>query len=80
MNREEILNKLQKTTEETLGLNGVSFTPKTKLSGLAISSYGIVQLICAVEDAFDIEIANKDLKACKTVGDVVKIVEKGLSE
>ena len=51
--------------------------PKTKIKdGLHLSSYGLVQLICAIEDKYDIEIPNKDLRSFKTVQNIVDYIEK----
>jgi acyl carrier protein len=50
---------------------------KTKIEKIPeLSSLGVVQLICGLEDEFDIEIPNSALKKIKTVGDVVKFLEK----
>ena len=78
MKKEIILCELQEIAEAVLGQNDFVLTEKTKLSDLAVSSYGIVQMICAVEDRYDIEVPNKTLRAFKTVGDVVKYLEKNV--
>ena len=49
-------------------------TPISKQSGL--NSFLVIQMICAVEDAFDIRIDNKALRSFKRAGDIVKYVEK----
>ena len=52
-------------------------TPKTKIhGGLQLSSLGIAQFICEIEDRFDIEISSKDLQSFKTVQDIVDYLEK----
>lgn len=51
--------------------------PKTKIKdGLHLSSLGKVQLICEIEDHFEIEIPAEDLKSFKTVQSIVDYVEK----
>ena len=42
---------------------------------LNINSYDFIQIVCAVEDEFDIEIPDKDLAKMITVGDVVAYIE-----
>lgn len=37
-----------------------------------------IQLICGLEDEFDIDIPNSAVKKIKTVGDVVKFLEKNI--
>ena len=62
---------------ELTGNYDVEITPKTKLKdGLRLSSLGKVQLVCAIEDRFDIEIPNKALSSFKTVQDIVKYLER----
>lgn len=43
---------------------------------LHISSLAIIQMVCAIEDEFDIEIPNSAIKKFKTVKDVIKFIEK----
>ncbi len=43
---------------------------------LGLDSFDLVQIICEIEDEFDIEIPDKILKNFNTVGDVVKYLEK----
>lgn len=43
---------------------------------LGLDSFDLVQIICEIEDEFDIEIPDKVLKNFNTVGDVVKYLEK----
>jgi len=54
-----------------------NITPKTKIhGGLQLSSLGIAQLVCEIEDRFDIEISAKDLQSFKTVQNIVDYLEK----
>jgi len=46
-------------------------------SDLDISSYEFVQVICEVEEAFNIEIPDRAIAGFKTVGDVLEWIEKG---
>ena len=51
--------------------------PKTKIKGgLPLSSLGMAQLVCEIEDRFDIEISASELKSIKTVQDLVSYLEK----
>ena len=72
-----MLERLQNILNNITGRNDV-ITPSTKLRNkdFAISSYSLVQLICAVEDEFDIEIPNSQIKKFKTVKDVIAFIEK----
>lgn len=46
-------------------------TADTRLAdGLGLNSYDVVSIITEFEDAFDIEIPDKDIKKLQTIGDV----------
>ncbi|MBR5825894.1 MAG: acyl carrier protein [Clostridia bacterium] len=72
-----MLERLQELFKDITGKE-IEITPNTKLKNkdLAISSYSLIQLICAIEDEFDIEIPNSQIKKFKTVKDVISFIEK----
>lgn len=43
---------------------------------LGMTSFELIQLTCAVEDEFDIEIPDKEIKNFKTVGEVIGFIKK----
>ena len=71
-----MLAELQKLFNDVVGREDIELTLKTKLKELPLSSLGLVQLICAMEDEYDIEISNSDMKSFKNVKDVVEYLEK----
>lgn len=71
-----MLTELQKLFNDVVGREDIELTLKTKLKELPLSSLGLVQLICAMEDEYYIEISNADMKKFKTVKDVVEYLEK----
>ena len=73
-----MLERLQKIFNETTGRTDIVITPKTKLNNKEynFSSFAIIQLICAIEDEFDIDIPNAEIKKFKTVNDIIKFLEK----
>ncbi len=71
-----MFDKLQELYNEISGREDIKLDPQMKLKDLELSSLGLVQLICAIEDEFDIEISNKDLKNFKSVKNVVDYLEK----
>ena len=72
-----MLEILKEIYTEVTGAEAPDITPKTKLSeGLGLSSFGKIQLVCAVEDRFGISIPNKVLASFKTVNDIIKYLEK----
>lgn len=74
-----MLEELKAIYLDMTGNEDRDITPKTRIAdGLGLSSFGKVQLVCAIEDRFDIEIPNKALASFKTVGDIVKYLEKNV--
>ncbi len=74
-----MLQRIEKVFYEVTGRTDVKLTEKTKIDkNLGISSLGVVQIICGLEDEFDIEIPNSVIKKLKTVGDVVKYLEENV--
>lgn len=57
------------------GKDPSDITEKTKLKKMGLSSLSVVELICAIEDEFDIEIPNSQIKKFKTVKDVAIFIK-----
>ena len=76
-----MLERLQEIFNDITG-KSVVITPNTKLRNkeFVISSYSLIQLICAIEDEFDVEIPNSQIKKFKTVKDVINFIEKEIEE
>lgn len=71
-----MFEKLQEIYNGISGREDIKLDPQMKLKDLELSSLGLVQLICAIEDEFDIEISNKDLKSFKSVKNVVDYLKR----
>lgn len=78
MSDQEIIEKLQGIIRSTLGRDDIVLTEKTKLHDLGVSSFAMVQFVCAVEDEFDIEIPNTAIKSINSVPATVKLLKKQL--
>lgn len=71
-----MLEKLIAILEEYVDLKDMKITEDTDLKNeLDINSIELAELICAVEDEFDIEIPNKDVYDMNTLGDVIRFLE-----
>lgn len=71
-----MLAKLSDILAEYLG-EEVQITPETVLlSDLGISSFDLIQLICTLEEEFNVEISDRELRNFKTVGDVIAFIEE----
>ena len=71
-----MFDQLVRVYRDIVGNEDIELSPKTKVSELLLSSLGLIQLVCAIEDEFDIEISNAEMKSFKTVQDVVRVLEK----
>lgn len=59
-----------------LGLQDLNLTPDTQLlSDLGINSLELVELVCAFEAAFDLEVPDKDMAKFMHVRDIVNYLE-----
>ena len=71
-----MIDRLKKILIEATGKTDISITGDTVLmKDLGIDSYDLVELVCSVEDEFDVEIPDKVLKTLVTVGDVIGFIE-----
>lgn len=69
---EKLIEIFQKET----GIKDLAINRDTVLrNDLKINSYDFVQVICAIEDEFDIEIPDRELAKMITVGDVTDYIE-----
>jgi acyl carrier protein len=72
-----MLNRIKTIFVEITGKTDVVITEKTKLDeSLGMSSLSVIQLICALEDEFDIDIPNTEIKKFKTVNDIIRFLDK----
>lgn len=76
-----MLEKLNDMFRSFTGRDDIVLTMDTEITAsLGMSSFGIVQLICALEDEFDIEISNSEIKNFKKVSDIVDFLNKKVVE
>ena len=72
-----MLEQLSEIIKSYTGENDIVIDKNTVLlNDIGLSSYDLVQLVCSVEDEFDIEIPDKDIHTLKTVGDVIEFIER----
>lgn len=74
-----MIKRIEKVFSEVTGRDDLNFTEKTRLDKtFEFTSLSFIQLICGLEDEFDIDIPNSTVKKIKTVGDIVKFLEKNI--
>ena len=70
-----MLEKLKKILFDTTGLN-IDITLDMNLKNdLSLNSLDLAELVCVVEEEFDIEIPDRAIRELKTVGDVIYFIE-----
>lgn len=72
-----MINKLKELLVATVDVKeDIQLTEDTViLRDLGVDSLEMVELVCAVEDEFDIEIADKKIKSLVTIGDLIEYIE-----
>lgn len=75
MAKEEIFDKLKELVVDQLGVDDDEVTTEATIQeDLGADSLDLVDLVMAVEEEFDVKIADKDLEGIKTVGDIVDYI------
>ena len=73
--------KVKQIITDQLAVNKYDVTPEALLiDDLGAGSLDLLELVMALEEAFDIDIPDEDAKRFVTVGDVVKYVEGKVKE
>jgi acyl carrier protein len=57
-----------------------AFSPKTTFEALDADSLDIVQILVALEDTYDIEIQDEELRELKNMGDFIAYVERKIGK
>ena len=71
----EVFEKVKGLFEEELGIESEKITMEAKLEeDLEIDSLGIVEVVMAFEDEFEIEIDDEELSDVSTVGQAVSLL------
>lgn len=70
-----MIETLQNIVEETLDVNGVKLTNDTRIiEDLEADSLDMVELIMAVEEAFDITIEDSEATSLLTIGQLIEFI------
>lgn len=73
----EIFDKVKEMLVEQLDVDGELVTMEAMISDdLGADSLDLVDLVMELENEFDTEIPDEDVQNIKTVGDVVRYIEK----
>jgi len=72
----EVFEKVKAIVVEQLGVDEVLVTPETSFKELDADSLDIVELIMALEEAFDLDIPDEEAEKIKTVGEAVSYIKE----
>ena len=79
MSTEEVFEKVKGIIVEQLGATEASVTMEASfIDDLGADSLDIVELVMALEEEFDMEIADSDAEKVVTVGDVVEYIKENV--
>ncbi len=70
-----VFEKIRDLIVEQLSVDEDAVTMETTFSDLGADSLDVVELIMAIEEEFDLQIADEDVEGISTVGDVVEYVK-----
>ena len=74
---QEIFEKVQKIVVEQLEVEENQVTPEASFANdLGADSLDVVELVMALEEAFDLEIPDEDAENIRTVKDIFDYLEK----
>lgn len=72
-----MLERLAKLVHNQTGDDSIEVTRESVLlADLGMNSFDLVNLVCEVEDEFDVEIPDRIIGTFKTVGDVMDYISK----
>ncbi len=73
----ESVDRIKKILVDRLGVDESKITENSSfVDDLGLDSLDIVELIMVFEEEFNLEIPDKDAEKMKTVGDVIKYLDK----
>lgn len=60
---------------EHLGIDAKHITPESTFLNLGADTLEILDIVCSVEELFDIELDDDAIEGIETVGELVKLIE-----
>ncbi len=73
----KVAEKIKQIVSEQLGVDEAEITPKSSfVDDLGADSLDTVELVMALEEAFDLEIPDEDAEKIRTVQDAITYIEK----
>ncbi len=79
-NTTEVEETLRKIVAKIIRKEDVTLTPTTTFKELGADSLDVVQIMVALEEAFDIELVDEELKAINNMGGFIDYVKKKVAD
>jgi acyl carrier protein len=76
----EVEETLRKIIAKIIRKEDLVLTPNTTFKELGADSLDVVQVMVALEEAFDIELIDEDMKALSNMGGFIDYVKKKVAE
>ncbi len=72
---EVLVERVRRLVSDQLGIDPAEMQPNASiLEDLGADSLDVVELVMAIEEAFDIEISDEEAESMRTIGDVEQYV------
>jgi acyl carrier protein len=72
-----LVDRIREMVAEQLGVDQSDVQPDANiLEDLGADSLDVVELVMALEEAFDIEVPDEDVEGLRTIGDVQKYIQQ----
>ncbi len=75
----EVFEKVKSMIAEQLDLEAGKITRETTFEDIDADSLDVVELVMALEEEFDLDIADEEVENIKKVGDIVDYIEERTS-
>lgn len=75
MDRTEMFDKVAEVASDVLGIDKDEITLETTFDDLDANSLDRLQLVTAIEDAFDMEVPDDKLDTMNSVADALDVIE-----
>lgn len=72
----DVYEKVKAIVMDQLGVDEEEITPNVSFQALNADSLDIVELVMALEEEFNLDIADEEVENIKTIADVVKYVSE----
>lgn len=77
MDNGEIVTRMKKILSEKLNVSPDRITPQSSLrNDLGMDSFGAVEILFEIEDAFNVDVPQEDVAGIETFGDMIAFVDR----